>query len=237
MFEPRRFPPPLLPVLGLVPLLAGCIQEKGGAGPTIKAEIVVRLVPQLDPTLANTQESRKLIRLKHRILDANTLAILSEGPVGLDADQPELDATADISIEVDVAADLDIRGQVWLLGDQEEIEWSGRFNPVPVSDDPKVTVWPIEIVMGRGDLPDQTVEAITVAGLDHPLGVGESVDLVATVQGGPANAAVFWGSSNPAAATVDANGRVTGVAPGTSTVSVVAGLRVDSTVVTVSEEP
>ena len=51
--------------------------------------------------------------------------------------------------------------------------------------------------------------------------VGQSINLVATIA--PENAAektLYWHSSNPDAATVDENGRVTGISGGRSTISV-----------------
>ncbi len=67
-------------------------------------------------------------------------------------------------------------------------------------------------------------ESVTLSQTSASLKVGESVSLTATVL--PANATdktVTWSSSNPAVATVDANGKVTAVALGNATITAKCG--------------
>jgi N-formylglutamate amidohydrolase len=74
---------------------------------------------------------------------------------------------------------------------------------------------------GTGDLTPPTHTAVTVFPPEAFLvGVGTTVDLVATVTGG---GPVTWASADPAVATVDAGGRVTAVATGSTSVAARSG--------------
>lgn len=234
MFRPGRIP---LAVFAVLPplLVAGCItKDNTPPTPPVRAEVVVRLLPQLDPDLANTDAARRPVSMQFEIHDATTLQLVIQSESDLGMGGVDLDYSVDFTIEVEQASDVDIRGQVWLLGDEGEIEWSGLFDPVLVADDEEVDVWPVEITMGRGNLEDHAVEAVTVQPLAGPLVPGGSEELVADIQG-PSSAAVFWGSSNPGVATVDQTGTVTAVGPGETTVSAASGMQVGSTVVTVTD--
>ena len=71
------------------------------------------------------------------------------------------------------------------------------------------------------ELPVGKVNGIILNRTNGVVGVGETSQLIAEVR--PSNAAdpsVTWASSDPSVATVDANGMVTGVAPGTATITV-----------------
>ena len=63
---------------------------------------------------------------------------------------------------------------------------------------------------------------------------GNSASLSATVTPEGADPTVTWESNNPAVATVDANGKVTGVKAGTATVTATAGGKAASVTVTVT---
>ena len=66
---------------------------------------------------------------------------------------------------------------------------------------------------------------------------GADETLVATVLPADTTDTLSWTSSNPAVATVDTNGKVTAVAPGTATITATAGSQSDSCVVTVENAP
>lgn len=76
------------------------------------------------------------------------------------------------------------------------------------------------------------VSAITLDQSAVTLSVGSSTTLRATVEPALANQAVEWASSNPAVATVDANGNVTALAIGTATITATAEGKVASCTVT-----
>lgn len=79
------------------------------------------------------------------------------------------------------------------------------------------------VLAGCGD--DVTVEdtlEVTVTPATATVAVGSSVTLTASVTGTNANKAVNWTTSDAAKATVDANGKVTGVAAGSATITATA---------------
>jgi hypothetical protein len=76
------------------------------------------------------------------------------------------------------------------------------------------------VLAGCGD--DVTVGdnlAVTVTPPSASVGVGQSVTFTASVTGGGSNKNVAWSTSDATKATVDANGKVTGVAVGNSTIT------------------
>lgn len=220
-------------LLGLLLGPMACIERMGGVGPSVQAELDLRLLPQIDPALANTEASLRLVEMEFEIRDAETLEILEEGLVNLDGQQPDSEPAAEVQLLVDVGTSIDVRGQIRLLGEDGRIEWSGFFDPFPVSDNREV--WEIEVPVGRGDLTNLTVSEITLEGPGQPLVVGGTATLTPVVQGGPDNPQVFWGSQDPSIVTVDDAGVVTGVAPGDGTITVSAGMHVATTVVSVTE--
>lgn len=85
-----------------------------------------------------------------------------------------------------------------------------------------------------------SVTGVTLDRTSVALHEGETVQLTATVQPATAlNKTVFWSSSNPAVATVDATGRVKAVQPGQATIRVQTedGAFVAASAVTVTEAP
>ena len=83
------------------------------------------------------------------------------------------------------------------------------------------------------------VTAVEIVGGDRSLGVGDTVQLTATVTAaGGASEALTWSSGNDAVATVGPNGLVTAVAVGTADITATSdfdGTVDDSIVVTVTE--
>lgn len=82
------------------------------------------------------------------------------------------------------------------------------------------------------------VTAVEIGGGNRTIGVGDTIQLTATVTAaGGASEALTWSSGNDAVATVGANGLVTAIAAGTATItatSVFAGTVKDSILVTVT---
>lgn len=79
------------------------------------------------------------------------------------------------------------------------------------------------------------VDSITLNKTDITLSPGQSETLVATLKPDGVRALVQWSSTDPKVASVDQNGKVTAVAPGTATINVKARTQKTSCTVTVAE--
>jgi uncharacterized protein YjdB len=90
-------------------------------------------------------------------------------------------------------------------------------------------------------VPPTPVASVSVTPSTAEVQVGGTVQLTATPRdalGNPlAGRTVTWESSNPAVATVDANGRVTAVAPGTATIRATSEGRTGTSTITVTAPP
>ncbi len=136
--------------------------------------------------------------------------------------QPE-DGTVELPADVS-AEDITISK----LGDDSDINLGGIImtdsndNKVTVGDDGK-----LETIIA--------VESVTLDKTSLDLYVGNTAELNATVE--PENAAdktVTWSSSDPTVATVDTNGNVKALKPGTATITATAGGKSATCTVTVS---
>ena len=81
----------------------------------------------------------------------------------------------------------------------------------------------VEEVGDNKDLEDLLVASITLSQSSATLTEGETLTLTATVTpDDAANQSITWSSNNPSVATVDNMGKVTAIAPGTTTITVTA---------------
>ena len=83
-------------------------------------------------------------------------------------------------------------------------------------------------------IPAVEATSLTVYPESVSVAANSTVQLTATVE--PGNASVTWASSDPNIATVDRNGKVTGVKEGSATVTASSGTRVASSVITVTRD-
>lgn len=155
-------------------------------------------------------------------LSAVTKPLANAASIGWKSSDPEL-------------VSVDSRGRVTVLGDAG----SAVITAYSVLDESVQAECVVSVIPYAGE----AVGAESVRIANAPEGVvytGTSFDLTAVIT--PENASsqiLFWESSNPAAASVDGNGRVTAVAPGKSVITVThpsSGLT-DSVEITVEDEP
>lgn len=80
------------------------------------------------------------------------------------------------------------------------------------------------------------VTSVTLNKTSLTLAVGSSETLIATLNPLNANEAIHWGTTKPTIATVDSNGKVTGVKAGSATITVIAGEKTASCEVSIVSE-
>lgn len=85
--------------------------------------------------------------------------------------------------------------------------------------------------------PPNKVKSVTVSPSSATVAVGATQQLTATVNPSTTGATVTWSSSNSSVATVSATGLVTGVNPGSATISASAGGKTGRSAITVSSPP
>lgn len=223
----RAFPTVLLLLFVVLPS-ATCMRSGGTSGPKIKASLVLRLLPQINPALLNPDEPLNITRAEWDIRAGAAREVLSQDRAEIDPDLPDgLVVTVRLSVD---EGDIEPQGHLLLLGDNQRVEWAGLFGPVLMNT--RQELWTVPVRMGRGGLVNLSVQTITVSGLENGLAQGMSGTLSALTNG-EQGTTVFWASRNSAVATVDAQGRVAGVSAGTVTIVAAAGLVADSVVVQV----
>ena len=140
------------------------------------------------------------------------------------------DEVEDVSTMGDHVADL-TRARVEHYGFAVDVAFVVAYNSSPATLPNPILAFDIAV-----EAPVVPVSGVTLDEDTATIFVGNSVTLEATVA--PANATnqgVTWESDNTAVATVDANGKVTGVGAGTATITVITadGAETDECVVTV----
>jgi hypothetical protein len=105
----------------------------------------------------------------------------------------------------------------------ETVEFSGEIGPFAVSTSaptspPTVPVFP-------GPPANLDIQGIQINPPTAPIVEGDQVTLTAQVQGGPANPTIVWSSQDPTIATIDANGLVRTLGPGSARIQASAGPR------------
>jgi hypothetical protein len=218
---------PLLLGAGFAVWSGGCIETSTAVGPEILTELTVRLRPDLDPVLANTPASLRIARLQAEVRLGTSGDVLANTDSAVDPDEP----VAELKFDVQQGSELVLTGQLRLIGEDEQVQWSGVFGPASVNTQSDTLEFVLE--MGRGDFSNLSVTGISLSGLENGLPEGQTGALEVVVGGGSHDRVVFWGSEDPAIVVVDGAGNVTGVSPGEATVVAAAGRHAASVTVQV----
>jgi hypothetical protein len=114
-----------------------------------------------------------------------------------------------------------VRGQ---FGEDQPVLWFGRVGGTTIQPGSEASV---SLTLYPGPHSNLGLTGISVSGGSGPIGIGESHGLGAQGQGGTA-AGWFWGSLDPAIASISPSGQVTGHTAGTARIVVAAGMRADT---------
>lgn len=213
--------------LFLLAFLAGsCVEELDVTESPLPVLVRVEFVPELGPDLANTPRSLRIHTARVEALLPGPEPELTQAVVSLDPD--DLPRAVEIRFDLPEGAEISLQGTVELLhepGEDQEAstEWAAAFGPVTVTTDPET--WSVPVTFGRGPLAQLPITDLTLTGGPASVLEGETLILGASVQGGPAEPLVFWGSRNEAVAVVDDEGVVTTLTPGRADIVAAAGLR------------
>ena len=136
-------------------------------------------------------------------------------------------ASNEWELDIDVPANTQVRILIELLsvvGGVTTVEYSGIVE-LAVTSGPQTT--PAQIPVFPGGPENLTITAVDITSGDQSLMEGEQAQLQASVSGGPSNPVVLWTTSNAAVATVDGNGNISAVSPGSAVITAQAGPRQD----------
>ena len=130
----RRLFASVLALAGIAVALPGCIENRGTAGPNLTTRLTLRLRPQLDSVLANTSQSRKIARMQVEVRYEYTGEVLLSEVQQIDPEEPDGQPVAVVELEVPTGDEFVIDGDLRLVGENDDIQWSGVFGPVTVED-------------------------------------------------------------------------------------------------------
>ncbi len=224
----RRPPTPVLPALAGLVLLAGCVVSDSPTAAGEARPVAAVVIPAGGLVLsAEAQPINRIRAVTTRLSDG---ALLDEATFEVDPAATEWE----IELSVPSAAD----GQMWVTiqlihvaaDGSETVEFSGR---ILVSLDEGEPVVP-DLVLGRGPLANLLVTSVAIASPPSDLEVGESAVLDVTVTtDGLVPPTVYWDDLDEAVLTVNDDGAVSAVAPGSARVVATAGLLSDTATIVV----
>ncbi len=226
----------LLP-FALVPILLSCEQTLLTPETTVTTEVLVSFAPIRNPNLLNTEAAERIHRVDITLRDAVSGEVLLEDQIWLDPDGtlPPLQ----LRLVLKEGESRSLEGTIELIhapggaggvaggmaaDGGESVEWSARFGPVNV--DPTTGEMTVDIPVGRGSLEALGATGVTATIPGGEVEEGAQITVQAQIQGDAGSASVFWGSDNPAIASVDQEGRVTTHLPGAVRITAAIGLHV-----------
>jgi uncharacterized protein YjdB len=209
----------------LLAMLAGCA-DGDLFNPTQRGSAQLKLRPVFSSLSASVNAAEiNLVRL--------TITEQPSGQQLFQDDFPVDPLATEWALPIEVPPNIVITVLVELINNGpfgQVVEFSGILGPITVGSGdqptpPSVTVFP-------GPPSNLGITSVTIAPRSQTILEGDALQLNAATA--PTVGVVSWVSRNPAVAAVDANGRITSVGPGTTTIVAVAGPRADSTTVTVA---
>ena len=211
----------LISSLWLACVAYACTDDSGPLGSGRAVALDVRPSFQIDPALF---PSAAVDRIRLAASDASTGQAVGTSDVQVSPTAAQW--TLSLGIDLEDAPSRDVVVDVELLAG-DVVQWSGRVGPITVLAG---AISPAQDVsLYRGPLDNLDVVSLAVAGAPAWITVGATAVLVANptlVAGSDVTPSVYWASTDPAVATVSAEGlvaTVTGVAAGTTRIVTATG--------------
>lgn len=164
------------------------------------------------------------IRLTAKQTPGGTIIETETVAVPADAEEWRLD----FGIPVPSGPDIQVLVTIELLsveGGVETVQWSGVAGPFTLTPGP--LGGPTQVPIVRGPLENVDVTGVNITTESPTVDEGRTVPLAAQVSGGGTGTVVFWTSLDPEVATVNDQGVVTGLVPGSARIVATAGAHSD----------
>lgn len=160
------------------------------------------------------------IRLTARRTPGNDVLETRTFSVSPDAEEWRLDFAIPVPSgpEVQVMVTIEV---ISVVDGVETVEWSGIAGPYTLAPGPVGS--PAQVPIVRGPLDNVGITGVTITTQSPSVDEGRTTTLNAQVNGGGPGAVIFWSSLDPDIATVNQQGVVTGVVPGTARIVATAG--------------
>ena len=211
---------PGLWVLLLPILLLSCVDGANVTESDWTESAALALVPRIIEPVGTAAVAGAVDQIRLTARHAGTQAVLATSDQTVDPSATSWQLSFDVPVPADgaqVLVDVElISGGV--------VEWSGTQGPLTLTAGAPTAAQ--EVPVYRGPLDNLSVTGITISGAPTSLAQGSTTQLTATLQTNGAtgsNPTIFWGSTDLSVATVAGDGTVTGVAPGTATITASAG--------------
>ncbi|MEX0892462.1 MAG: Ig-like domain-containing protein [Gemmatimonadota bacterium] len=207
--------------------LAGCGDADGPLGtPHEGGTVQIPLAPGFHAAAANyTGAPINRVRITARLMPGGS--VVGTAVVDVDPDQSQWSVPFEVTLPPGGAATLEVLVElVNVVDGVETTQWSGEITLTGVQPGEPQQVQSPELVPGPPE--NLNITGVSITGPAGPVVEGTELDLAAQVQGGPADPTVVWSALTPETATVDQDGHVVTLRPGTARFGVLAGTRTDT---------
>ena len=207
--------------------LAGCGDADGPLGmPHEGGTVRIPLAPGFHAAAANYSAAPiNRVRITARLMPGGS--VVGTAVVDVDPDQSEWSVPFEVTLPPGGAVTLEVLVElVNVVDGVETTQWSGEVTLTGVAPGEPQQVQSPELVPGPPE--NLNITGVSITGPAGPVEEGAELDLAAQVQGGPANPTVVWSALTPETATVDQDGHVVTLRPGTARFGVLAGPRTDT---------
>ena len=140
-----------------------------------------------------------------------------------------------VAIDVDPTRGSDVIVLIELLDGDGHVVWSGRSDRIHIVAGRSASVTAVNLL--AGPIANENVTGVHVTPRTSSVFETDHLPLHATFDGGTAGSAALWASLNSSVATVNGNGVVTGVQPGSARIIAAAGAGIDTITITVLPKP